>query len=106
VQSGKDLVFGEPKTKKGACTIPLDPATITSLRSHKAAQPAERLAWGPAYNAHDLVFCREAGLPVRPDQVSKLFITQGEDAGLPRIVLHGLRHTPPPSNWRLVSTSP
>jgi len=93
VESGGALIFGEPKTKKGARVISLDTDTVTSLRSHKAAQAAERLAWGPAYNGLDLVFCREDGSPVRPDHVSRLFISLSEAAGLPRIVLHGLRHT-------------
>jgi integrase len=87
------LIFGEPKTKKGARVISLDADTITALRSHKAAQAAERLVWGPAYNSHDLVFCREDGSPLHPDQVSRLFIALSEAAGLPRIVFHGLRHT-------------
>jgi len=93
VESGRELHFGEPKTKKGGRVISLDAETVTSLRSHKAAQATERLAWGPAYNSLDLVFCREDGSPLRPDQVSKLFIALSETAGLPRIVLHGLRHT-------------
>ncbi len=59
----------------------------------KAAQAAERLAWGPSYSAHDLVFCREDGSPVAPDQVSRRFIALSAGAGFPRIVLHGLRHT-------------
>jgi integrase len=93
VESGGALIFGEPKTKKGARVISLDADTITSLRSHKAAQAAERLAWGATYNGLDLVFCREDGSPVHPDHVSRLFIALSEAAGLPRIVLHGLRHT-------------
>jgi integrase len=93
VQSGKDLIFGEPKSKRGARTIALDPDTVTYLRSHRASQAAERLAWGAAYNALDLVFCREDGSPLRPDRLSNLFVTLSEQAGLPRIVLHGLRHT-------------
>jgi Phage integrase family len=43
-------------------------------------------------NSKALVFCREDGSPVRPDHVS-LFLALSEEAGLPRIVLHGLRHT-------------
>jgi integrase len=93
VESGGVLIFGKPKTKRGARVISLDADTITSLRSHKAAQAVERLAWGPAYNSLDLVFCREDGSPVRPDQMSRLFIALSQAAGLPRIVFHGLRHT-------------
>jgi integrase len=93
VQSGRDLIFGEPKTKRGARVVSLDSDTVARLRSHKAAQAAERLAWGPAYNDADLVFCREDGSPVRPDQLSSRFVSLSASAGLPRIVLHGLRHS-------------
>jgi len=93
VQSGRDLLFGEPKTKKGARSLALDADTVTMLRSHRAAQNAERLAWGSGYNQLDLVFCLEDGSPVHPESVSRTFTTLGKQAGLPRIVLHGLRHT-------------
>ena len=39
------------------------------------------------------MLCREDGSPVAPDQVSRRFIALSTDAELPRIVLHGLRHT-------------
>ncbi len=93
VQSGSDVYFSEPKTKRGARTIPLDLDTVSFLRSHKVAQAAERLAWGPTYKAQDLVFCREDGSTVRPNQVSSLFLELAKQAGLPRVVLHALRHT-------------
>jgi integrase len=92
-QSGRAREFGEPKTRRGARVLSLDSGTVGALRTHKAAQAAERLARGPTYNAHDLVFCREDGSPVAPDQVSRRFIALSMEAGLPRIVLHGLRHT-------------
>lgn len=92
-QSGKDREFGEPKTRRGARRISLDAATAAALRAHKAAQAAERLSWGPAYSGQDLVFCKEDGSPVAPDLVSRRFITLSRQAELPRIVLHGLRHT-------------
>ena len=46
-----------------------------------------------AYDSQDLVFCREDGHPVSPELVSRRFIALGVEAGLPRIVLHGLRHS-------------
>jgi integrase len=92
-QSGRAREFGEPKTRRGARVLALDSGTIAALRTHRAAQATERLAWGPTYNALDLVFCREDGSPLAPDQVSRRFIALSAAAGLPRIVMHGLRHT-------------
>ena len=92
-QSGKSREFGEPKTRRGARTVSLDAETVAVLRSHRAAQAAERLAWGAAYDSQDLVFCKEDGTPVSPEVVSRRFIALGARAGLSRIVLHGLRHS-------------
>lgn len=92
-ESAGRLAFGEPKTKRGARVISLDAETCQTLKVHKAAQAAERLAWGPAYNGLGLVFCQEDGSPVHPDRVSRRFLALSKSAGLPRIVLHGLRHS-------------
>lgn len=92
-QSGRDRAFNEPKTRRGARVLSLDGDTVVALRRHKAAQAVERLTLGEVYNVEDLVFCREDGSPVAPEQVSRRFIVLARRAGLPRIVLHGLRHT-------------
>ena len=62
-QSGEDRVFGEPKTKFGARAIALDKNTVAALRSHRAAQAAERLAFGPAYNPRGLSSARRTAPP-------------------------------------------
>ena len=93
VQSGTELIFGEPKTRSGARTIPLDDGTITVLRSHRATQAAERLPCGTIYQDAGLVFCREDGSPIHPEYVSRHFKELSAAAGVPTIVLHGLRHT-------------
>jgi integrase len=66
---------------------------VAALRAHRARQAAEKLAWGPAYADSGLVFCKEDGTPIAPEYVSKRFLELSSAAGLPRIVLHGLRHT-------------
>ena len=56
-------------------------------------QASERLAWGPSYeNRDDLVFTRENGAPLDPDQVYKRFVRLVGRSGLPMIPLHHLRH--------------
>jgi integrase len=49
VRSRAAITFGPPKTKSGRRLISLDPGTVAVLRSHRAAQTAERLQWGEAY---------------------------------------------------------
>ena len=63
-----------------------------ALLSHQLRQQGERDAWGDAYADHGLVFAREDGNPLRPDDVTKLFGSLVDAAGLRRIRLHDLRH--------------
>jgi integrase len=93
VEVGREIMVGAPKTKAGARTVALDAGTVAVLRAHKAAQAAERLAWGAGYCDGGLVFAKEDGTPLRPEYVTRHFLALSSEAGLPRIVLHGLRHT-------------
>lgn len=85
--------FSEPKTKRGRRSVALDAGTVDALREHRERQLDERLAWGPAYEDHGLVFCREDGTPIWPRTFSRSFDHHVRDAGLPKIRLHDLRHT-------------
>lgn len=85
--------FSEPKTKRGRRSVALDPGSVDALQGHHTAQLDERLAWGPAYEGHGLVFCRENGTPIWPRTFSRSFDHHVRDVGLPRIRLHDLRHT-------------
>jgi integrase len=93
VEVGREIVVGAPKTRAGVRTVALDAGTVAVLKAHKAAQAAERLSWGSGYSDGGLVFAREDGSPVRPEYVTRHFLTLSQEVGLPRIVLHGLRHT-------------
>lgn len=92
-QRGGELRRGKPKTKKGERTVALDAGTVAAMRSHRARQLEERLAWGPAYRDEGLVFAREDGSPLRPDYVTRHFQLLARAAGVPVIRLHDLRHT-------------
>ncbi len=85
--------LGAPKTAAGSRVVPIDPLTVDVLRHHRAAQDAERAAWGQAWVEHGLVFTRENGDLLRPDVVTHTFRTLVEAAGVPPIRLHDLRHT-------------
>jgi integrase len=88
-----------PKTKAGH-TILLDPATVEMLRLHLETQAElERLLDG-AYHDDGWVFCRADGTTFHPERFSRQFLRKQEtynaahpNAPLPRLKLHGLRHT-------------
>lgn len=87
------MSFGRPKTASGENrVIDLDESTVGALLSHQLRQGEERQAWGDAYADHGLVFAREDGNPLRPDDVTKLFGALVDAAGLRRVRLHDLRH--------------
>jgi len=83
-----------PKTERSRRAVALDPGSVAALRAHRSRQLEERLAAGDVWtNAHDLVFVREDGSPLHPQGFSEAFKRHAAAAGLPRIPLHGLRHT-------------
>lgn len=91
--AGRSLHVGEPKTKSGVRTVPLDAATVAALRSHRKAQAAERLAWAGAGVETGFVFTREDGAMLHPEHLSRRFRVLARHAGLPPIRLHDGRHT-------------
>jgi integrase len=66
---------------------------VEKLRQHREAQASDRQEWGDDYGDEDLVFAREDGSPVHPHSFSQTFERVVARSGLPRIPLHGLRHT-------------
>ncbi len=91
----KDL----PKTKQGHMII-LDSETVAMLRRWRATQNEEKLLVGPGYVDEDYVFCKPDGTVYDPDRFSREFLRKqerynrdGAGAPLPRLTLHGLRHT-------------
>jgi integrase len=56
-------------------------------------QIAERAFMGPDYEDNDLVFCREDGRMLHPDNVYDAFRRHARAAELPPIRFHDLRHT-------------
>lgn len=94
VTAGYDVHESAPKSEHGRRSVALDPATVKALHAHRKRQLMERLAWGPAYqDSENFVFCRQDGSPLHPDDVSKRFATAVTATDVPRITLHGLRHT-------------
>lgn len=72
------------------------PAEVAGpLRSHRRAQSAERLAWGPAWTDTGYCFTHEDGTLYHPNEVSDQFERVAFRAGLPPVTLRDVRHCAP-----------
>lgn len=91
--AGKKVVEGPTKSDHSKATINLDPATVALLRMWKAQQARLQLYLGEAWEGEDIVFVREDGKPWTPNSVSSLFVHLVKKYEMPKINLHGLRHT-------------
>lgn len=86
------LVFTAPKTMGSAAGVGLSARVVAALVRQAARQELERAQWGDAYADDQLVFCRENGAPLRPKYVLQRFHELSEEARLPRVRIHDLRH--------------
>ena len=88
-----EIVVSEPKTARGRRSVSIDPTTAAVLVAHRKRQLEERLAWGPAWQDSGYVFTTEGGRVLHPQRVTLIFKRLAQEAGLPPIRLHDLRHT-------------
>jgi integrase len=84
--------FGPPKSEMGRRSIDLDPETVGMLRRWHADQRETMVELGVR---SELVFPKiDTGLPLRPDSaVSAAFDRIVRRIDVPRLSIHGLRHT-------------
>jgi integrase len=90
---GRRLILTEPKTARSRRTVPLSPAVVSILRTHKAAQAAERLHAGSLWTDTGLVFTTETGGPIEPGKVLHAIINAATKAGIADVGVHTLRHS-------------
>ena len=90
---GDGAMFSAPKTRYGKRTIVLGAKTIEVLRKHRERQQAERLAAGDQWEEYNLIFTTGKGTPIHPRNLLRDFKKLLQDAGLPPIRFHDLRHT-------------
>jgi integrase len=91
-QHGGRLEITPHKTPYSARVIALDHTTVAALRAHRHRQRAEAAAGGPGYQASGYVFTNRHGGPMAPDRLTRIFRALSEQAGLPPVRLHDLRH--------------
>lgn len=92
-QKGKGLVLVAPKSRAGRRTIALPLPLHDALKAHRAAQLAERLAAGSAWQDHGLVFAQANGRPIDPRGDNRAWGSLLADAGVREAKLHDARHT-------------
>jgi len=84
---------GEVKTMKSKRSLVLPGRAAAALVAHRKLQAAERLAAGPAWQDHNLVFCREDGSMYSKDALNWRFSKMTRRAGIGHWHAHEGRHT-------------
>lgn len=82
-----------PKSSSSRRAIELDPRDVDVLRKHRAQQDQERASVGASWNDTDHVFTSPVGARLYPPDITRWFHQLTDQAGLPRIRVHDLRHT-------------
>ena len=91
---GRGYEEAEPKTDKGRRSIALPSLAAEALRGHRLRQTEAKLKAGPGWQDHDYVFCTSIGTHLNPTRdVLDALKSLLEQAGLPDIRFHDLRHS-------------
>ncbi len=89
-----DRAGGDTKTPKSRRTLALPRRCVEALREHRVRQAEDRLAAGPLWQDHNLVFASTVGTPLDDHNVRRQFRVITDAAGLATTwVPRELRHT-------------
>ncbi|RWI90535.1 MAG: site-specific integrase [Mesorhizobium sp.] len=86
------IAIKEPKTDRSRRTIALPAKLVAELRRHRKELAEHRLKLGMGKDEQDLVFPTWDGRIRTPRPFSKEFAREAENAGVPHVTFHGLRH--------------
>lgn len=94
VRNGLDRhrVAGPPKTRAGRRRIELPQLALQALKVQRVHIAEMKLAAGPAWRENELVFPSRIGTPLWPTSVRRALHALCDQAGLPAIRPHDLRH--------------
>jgi integrase len=92
-QTGRGLVFVEPKSSSSRRSVHLAPGTVACLARHHVRQKEATLEAGGAAQDPELVFSRADGLPLDASAITRRFDRTLARACLPDVRVHDLRHT-------------
>jgi integrase len=93
VATDQGAAWSNAKNERSRRTIPIDDDTMRGLAKRRTEQAAERLAAGSEWEDNDLIIATRTGRLVLPRSYDRALATIVENAGLPRLTSHGLRHT-------------
>lgn len=89
---GYEVVASTGKSRTSTRPIDLDDQLVEVLKLRRRQQ-AEELQQAADGRSSEFVFCREHGQPYHPQTVSRRLGRLSQQAGVPRLTAHGLRHT-------------
>ncbi|WP_235614069.1 site-specific integrase [Streptomyces olivochromogenes] len=84
------LVITPPKTRSSKNWVAISPRVASDLR--RRARSTDRTHSDPGDPFAGLVFCRPDGRPLRPHSVLDRLRQLSDEAGVPRVTVHDLRH--------------
>ena len=90
--TGYGYVEGEPKSAAGVRSIRLPGFLMEMLKQHQVQQMAQK-SQAKTWEEHDLVFPNLRGGYLHPNHLGEAFRALLEQAGLPAIRFHDLRHS-------------
>ena len=91
--TGLGLVNGQPKTERSISSIALSTDTVALLHEIRGKQMTQQLEVVDAWTESGYVFTSADGMPVDPNLATRAFKKVVASAGLPKLTIHGLRHT-------------
>ena len=91
--AGANIVLKETKNRSSNRVLHLNDDLLRLLKRERVRQAQNRLALGEAWPDTGLVAVDDQGVPYSPNAVSLAFTRFIRKNGLPKITLHGLRHT-------------
>jgi integrase len=86
-------ISSDPKSKSSRRSIQLPQFVVNALLRHREKQQERKLKAGSRWEENDLVFANWYGRYLAPGNTSRRFHKLLEEAGLPRIRIHDLRHS-------------
>lgn len=92
-QSSVRIEVSTPKSKTSRRTVHLSKGTVEKLRAQQARQREWQAAAAEAWEDEGFVFTTVTGGLTRPDALAKAYVRLLDQADVPRIRFHDLRHT-------------
>lgn len=88
----KGIILKDVKTESSNRVIAVSEYVLQVLNEHLLLQKKQKALLGPSYNDHGLINCTEDGKPIDPRNLLRQFYNLMEEADLPKITYHDLRH--------------